>query len=250
MAVKLSIGKPKIDPQVEIGEPVIEQPTVPTQVSSMPRYAVTVGDPIIEQGMPSGDPSDNSDEVPFSDFFAAVKGNPAVAEKIVPGITSDKALAMMRPGTDGRPTLKLTPNQKDALRKHQGTEFNIQAVSRKMREATARNGMAAAGESDNVPTHVAPDAFAQNLGFKSWDAIPAAVLPMVLPGFDQANGLAPFLVRTATGDSLLLNPKSPAYEKTRLDILQKQQQIQAGPQVAMNAPSAVPPGMAEGINNE
>lgn len=234
MAVKVDVGMPQIEPQVEIGEPIIEssEPAPKKevrvsvgmpQIDRTPQYAVTVGDPIIEQAMPGQPPEKAPQDIPFSDFYAALDGNPALAEKVLPGITSDAGLAMMRVGQDGRPTLRLTPEQAAAFQqaaKKQPSSADL--VQQKLRAILGqRNARQAASET--APTHVPPDQFAQSLGFKSFADIPAQAMAMLLPGMDEQGGMMPYMVRTQTGDSLLVNPQHPLYEQTKAQILNRRQ---------------------------
>lgn len=109
MSNKVTVGPAQVDPQVSIGK-------VQTTGYDVGPVSIDGGSPGQAVGAPAapGGPSPLAGNavVPFSEFYAAVQGNPQLAEELVPGITTRQGAKLLKMGQDGKPQVELkTVNQ-------------------------------------------------------------------------------------------------------------------------------------------
>lgn len=94
---------------------------------SVPRAMQTLSQGLMNDVAPQSAPAPQASSGPasalqgpqrllLSEFFNAVQGDPAKAEQIIPGITTEKGAEMLQLGPDGNPYVEIKPEQLDIFR--------------------------------------------------------------------------------------------------------------------------------------
>lgn len=172
--------------------------------------------------------------VPFSEFYKAIGGDRAKAEEMVPGITKPDGHKLLKPGPDGKPHVSVKPEHMPIIKAADPqnvkqtndlvTKAFKAAQEHKQTRQLAEKAMKVSGQP--VPKYMLPDEVAQSLGFKSWAKMAErpGLIAALYPGGNANGGASAYLVRSANGVQMIMNPHSPDFQKMRNDILKRGEQ--------------------------
>lgn len=114
MAAKVSIGQTSAQPsgtQVTVGQPTIDK-TVNVGVGTPQMGGPSAAPPAAPPSQGVGAPSQGANSpmqngvVPFSLFYQVIKGDRALAEQLVPGLTTPQGVKLLGASDQGKPTVQ------------------------------------------------------------------------------------------------------------------------------------------------